>query len=208
MAATTVQPIPYSQTPVISQQTREKLAQERKRLAADPSAVQIPADLNTNSKYVFRTKPNTFRQLVITLPLPPEEANFVGNQAQYEFALRRWKRLVGGPGLTGPAREKASEDLKAQLEAVRDALGDERIIFIRVKRHVECYYPTDNPVIADYLRGLMTAGKEPFDKVYEVSGLTRLVVGDTAFPNTELGRKLAFAHMAEHGGDLKIVTEE
>jgi hypothetical protein len=208
MASTVVQTIPYAQTPVISKETREKLAQERKRLAADPSAVSVPADLAANAKYVFRTKPNTYRQLVVTIPLPPDEANFPGEPAQYNFVKRRWARLVGGPGLTGDARDKAAAEKKAQLEAVRDALNDDRIVFIRIKRSVECYYPTDNPVVAEYLRSLMLAGKEPFDKVYEVSGLTRLVVGDTAFPNTELGRKLAFAHMAEFGGDLKIVTEE
>ena len=208
MAATTVQPIPYSQTPVISQQTREKLSQERKRLASDPNALLVPADLSTNAKYVFRTKPHTYRQLVVTLPMPPDEANFPGEPAQFNFVKRRWDRLVGGPGLTGVDRDKAAAAKIAQLEAVRDELGDDRIVFVRIKRAVECYYPTDSPVIAGYLRGLMAEGKEPFNQIYEVSGLTRLVVGDTAFPNTELGRKLAFAHMAEHGGDLKIVTED
>jgi len=94
MAATTVQPIPYSQTPVISQQTREKLSQERKRLASDPNALLVPADLSTNAKYVFRTKPHTYRQLVVTLPMPPDEANFPGEPAQFNFVKRRWDRVL------------------------------------------------------------------------------------------------------------------
>jgi hypothetical protein len=53
----------------------------------------------------------------------------------------------------------------------------------------------------------MAAGIGGFDKVYEQSGKSRIVVGEQAFPNTEIGRKLAFAAAAETGATLQIVKE-
>lgn len=198
--------------PQISAETREALARERKKLAADPSLVLLPADLTANAKYLFRTRPGTYRQLLHKLPLPPDEANFSEHPAKFQFQMRTWGRLVAQPMFPNLKREDAIKAATKRLTEVFERLGSDQIIFRRVKRAVECYYPTDDEVIAGYLRDLIATGREPWDRVYEVSGRSRIVLtppeGEPiAFPNTEGGRKLAFARLAESGGAISTVEE-
>lgn len=193
--------------PAVTPETRAELAQEWKRLRADPDRAIAPAELTNDAKYLFRAKPGTYRKIVHTLPLAPEEAQYA-DEAKWKFALRNWKRLVAQPAFPGLSRDEAAKALTERLEEVRDALGDTRITFTTIARKQECYFPTENEVIANYIRGLIAQGVGEFAQVYEASGKARVVVGDKAYPDTETGWRLARSYAAQHNiEDIKLVKE-
>lgn len=202
-------PTPFM--PLISDEVRAQLNQERRRLAADPGRMHIPAELSFSAKHVYRAKPGTYRRILHQLPMPPEEAA-AGDEKKFNFALRRWKATVARAWYPDLEMEPAAKKLTAYLEKVRDALGDTRLKFTTVPRHQECYFVTNSDVVAEYLDQLIARGKGEFAQVYR-EHKARLVVGlgtdkAQAFPNTELGSRLARAYAAEHGfGEIKLVNE-
>lgn len=197
--------------PLISDAVRAQLAQERRRLAADPSVRHVPAELSFGARHVYRTRPGTYRRVRHNLPMCPDEATY-GDEKAYRFALRRWKVLVAQSWFPDLPREEAADKLAAYLETVRDALGDTKLKFTTVPRHQECYFVTNDDVVAGYLDQLIERGIGEFAQVYK-EHKARLVVGAgtdkaEAFPNTELGSRLARAYAAEHGFDeIKLVKE-
>ena len=204
-----VNPPPFA--PLVSDEVRARLALERRRLAADPGRVHLPAELSFSAKHVYRAKPGTYRRILHQLPMPPEESA-AGDEKKYNFALRRWKATVAQPWFPDLEREKAAAKLKDYLEKVRDALGDTGLKFTSVPRHQECYFVTNSDVIADYLDTLIAKGIGEFAQVVKEHKV-RLVVGmgtdkAEAFPNTEMGSRLARAYAAEHGlEEIKLVKE-
>lgn len=210
MAATATSPITQARPaayPSITPETRAELANEWKRLRADPDRAVTPADLTNDATYLFRAKPGTFRKIVHSLPLAPEEAQYE-TEAKWMFALRNWKRLVAQPAFPDLDRDDAAKAMTARLEAVRDAIGDNRIIFTSIPRKQECYFPTESTVIAEYIRDLIARNVGEFAQVYEASGKARVVVGDKAYPDTETGWRLARSYAAQHGlTDIKLVKE-
>lgn len=209
-SASAVQSIVPS-APLISDAVRVQLAAERRRLAADPGVRQVPAELSFSAKHIYRTKPGTYRRVRHNLPMCPEEAAF-GDEKTYRFAKRRWDVLVAQRWFPELERDKAAERLAAYLDTVRTALGDTKIKFTTVPRHQECYFVTNDDVVAGYLDALIAREAGEFREVYK-EHKARLVVGmgtdkAEAFPNTELGSRLARAYAAEHGFDeIKLVKE-
>jgi hypothetical protein len=208
MAVTAAQStMPRSPLPGISPAIREMLALERKRLKSDPLANPAPADLTVSNTFIFRSKPGSHRMIVHNLPMPPDEGQYA-TDAKYQFAKRTYIRLVAKkayPELSGP---EAFAKIAERMLDLQERIGDTRIFFVRVARHCECFYPTDDPVVAAYVRELIEAKVEPFNKVHEVSGKARVIVGEEAFPDTTLGWTMARQYAAEHEiADIKLVKE-
>jgi hypothetical protein len=203
---------PASTAPLISPAVRQQLAQERKRLAADPDRGHIPAELNLTATYVFRAKAGTYRRILHRLPMPPEEASY-GDEKRYKFNKRRWDAIVAHKRYPDLTREKASEKLAAELDAVRDALGDAKLKFTQIPHHIECFYATSSDVVGDYILGLMERKVGEFANVYREANRSRVVVGfgtelAQAFPNTEGGWRLARQYANEHElTDIKLVED-
>lgn len=198
--------------PQVTPELRDQLAHERRRLVAMPELAMPPADLSRDERYLFRTRPGTHRGLLFALPLPPEEAAFNDNTVKYQFEKRRWTRLVARPMFPDLDRDAAFEKASELLEDIRDRLGDAVIRFTQVGRAQECVFGTDDEVVAAYVRGLITSGKPPFDRVYEESGKARVVVGSgkdaKAFPNTNAGWNAARNYASTNNiEDIKLVKE-
>jgi hypothetical protein len=203
---------PAPTVPLISPEVRAQLAQERKRIASDPSRETIPAELNLTATYVFRAKAGTYRRILHRLPMPPEEASY-GDEKRYKFNKRRWDAIVAHKRYPDLTREKAADKLAAELDAVRDALGDAKLKFTQIPHHIECFYATNSDVVGEYLLGLITRKVGEFANVYREANRSRVVVGfgtdlAQAFPNTEGGWRLARQYAADHGLiDIKLVEE-
>lgn len=212
MAATPTQAmtIPAS-APAISQETRVQLANERRRMIADPARMLIPAELSFSAKHVYRSRPGSYRRILHQLPMPPEEAA-AGDEKKFNFQLRRWKALVAQPWFPDLPREEAAKKLIAYLDTVRDALGDTQLKFTHVPRHQECYFVTNDDTVAGYIDTLIARGTAEFAKVTKEQK-ARVVVGINtekaqAFPNTDGGWRLARAYAAEHDiTSIELVKE-
>jgi hypothetical protein len=212
--ATSSATIPASRTaPLISPEVRAQLAQERKRLAADPDRSTIPAELHLTAKYVFRAKAGTHRRITHRLPMPPEEAAY-GDEKRYKFNKRRWDAIVAHKRYPDLTRDKAAEKLTAELDAVRDELADAKFKFTQIPRHVECFYATNSDVVGSYIMDLMDRKVGEFARVYREANRSRVVVGlgtdlAEAFPNTEGGWRLARQYANTHGiTNIELVGEE
>lgn len=216
MAATPTQnaTLPASRpAPMISAETRAHLAQERKRIAADPDRSRIPAELHLTGKYVFRAEAGTYRRIIHRVPMPPEEASY-GDEIRYKFTKRRWDAKVAHARYPDLTREEATAKLTAELDAVRDALGDAKFKFTQIPRHVECFYVTSNDVIGDYIQDLIDRKVGEFARVYREANHSRVVVGfgteqAKAFPNTEGGWRLARQYAATNEiTSIELVDED
>lgn len=194
--------------PFITAETREMLAQEKLRLQRDQSAGVPPADIHRSEKFIFRAKPGTARMIHHNIDVypQPEAKNFA-------FANKIWERnQLRKAGVKADASDDEKKKVVAAARAQVDDLtyrnGGDLIVFNRVRRSNECYYPTNDEVIAAYLRDLVERKVGAFKDVYEVSGNARIIVGDLAFPDTELGLRTAMAYAREHKiDDIKRVSE-
>jgi hypothetical protein len=198
--------------PPITPETRAQLAKERLRLLADPARPSLPAEMNLSAKHVYRAKPGTYRRIKHNLPMPPEEKQ-AGDEKRFNYDLRIWKAKVAAAWYPDLEREAAAKKLTAYLNKVRDALGDTRFKFTQVPRHQECFYATNDEVIAGYIDDLIARGVGEFAQVYREGGRTRVVAGlgteqAKAFPNTASGRALAFEYANEHGITAIEIVEE
>lgn len=208
MAATATRSLVEApRTPVITDAVRKQLEQERLRMLADPSATLTPADLTSSSKYLFRSKPGTHKLIIHTLPMPPEEANY-GDEKRYHFYARRWAVLVAQQYYPDLTRDEAVKRLSAELEELRNEIGDTQFKFSQITRRQECFLGTDSDRLATYIRKLIAMRKGEFAQVYEANPRARIVVGDETFPDTETGRRLAHAYAAEKGiSEIKVLKE-
>lgn len=187
--------------PTVNNETLELLRQQQQELLRNGGErVEPPAELNRPERFIFRSQPRTFRRIVHQLDLPPEveenDDTVVGRQKR--FLLRTWQR-----------RHKADPTGDAErLGYVAEQVGGSVIAFREVARKWECWFATDDEQVAGYLRGLVTNKVGEFAHVYEQNGTARVVVGDTAFPNTEMGWRAAREHAQLIGvTDIKIVAE-
>jgi hypothetical protein len=206
--------LPASRTaPLISPEVRAQLQQERRRIASDPSRETIPAELHLTAKYVFRSQAGTYRRIIHRVPMPPEEATY-GDEKRYKFTKRRWDAVVAHKRYPELTREQAAEKLTAELDAVRDELGDAKFKFTNIPHHIECFYTTNSDVVGEYILGLMDRKVGEFAKVYREANRSRVVVGmgteqAQAFPNTEGGWRLARQYANQHDiKQIELVGEE
>lgn len=199
---------------MVSPATRAVLAQERLEIMRNPAKAKQPAELTLMDRFIFRTEPSAeIRQMYHALDIEPiyEPEDHSERGIRRKFHWLSWrKRQVAWfqDEKRSKTQDQIVKEARAYYERLIDDIGDKKIVFKRVLRHDECYFSTNSALVADYIRKLIKMNVGDFGSLYEQSGLERIVVGDTAFPATALGRAAAFKHAAELGIDeLKIVRE-
>lgn len=203
-----------SSYPPVTAATIDEVRQQRRTLEANPELQILPVDLGLKERYIFRTRPGTVRMVTHDIPQPPMAGL---EEKRDKFIRREWERRMVRT-FKDPNRKESNEQIIARAERffadVTDHNGgDSKIRFNRVSRKNECFFSTNDPVLADYVRDLVKRRVGEFEYVYEENGLSRIVVGpDTdlmkSFPNTASGKTSAFAYANEHGlSDIKIVDD-
>lgn len=205
-ATATTNASPMRLFPQISPETRQRLLAERMKLISDPEHAKPPADLTVEARYLFRSNPGTVRGVVHNLDMPPIDTE----AKHYKHVRRRWEdRMVRQYGKPGEKREAVvarAEKFFQELTGI-EHLDRTMIVFSPVKRAQECYFATDDPMVAEYVRDLIARKVGEFVHVYEQNTRARVVVGDEAFPDTDSGWRLARQHAALHGiTDITVVT--
>lgn len=187
--------------PIVTNETMELMRQQQRQLIAQGVQGKPAAELTTTKRYVFRTKPDTYRHLVHQIDVKPyvDPDDTSPDGQRRKFILSRWM-----------LRHKADPAGDAErLQAIADAAGGAIISFTTIRGHQECWFETDDAQLAAYLRDLVTRRVGEFAQVLESNGTARVVAGDMAFPNTEMGWKAAREHAQTAGvADIKIVTED
>lgn len=167
----------------------EKLEAQKKALLNDPGMMIPPADLShIESRYLFRTRAGTVRMLTCWLDAFPD---LFTNDLDGRKAAA-WKKIYNRR-----YDQKKQADI---VELTRRANGPQ-IIFSRVPLKHECYYATDDEVLAAFIRAKMIEGNGPWQHVYEEQPTAVLIVGQEVFPATEQGTLAANQYAAEHGID-------
>lgn len=151
----------------------------------NPEKALEAVELHSTKKFVFRTKPNTIRNLELRIPgLPESERNKeeVGTRKHYgaEFA-----RIY--------ARKYSQDDLDA-YEELTNRVGSPYISFTVVPQRHECYYETDDEMVADFIRNVIASGRQPY--LYEDRGIQyiRSRYTDAIFPDTPDGKQQLYVH--------------
>lgn len=192
--------------PQISPEVRQRLLTERMRLISDPEGSKPPAELTVEARFLFRSYPGTVRGVSHNLDLPPVDTE----AKHYKHVRRRWEdRMAKQHAEKGETREqtvKRMEQYYQDLTSVNH-LDRTMIVFTPVKRAQECFFATDDPMVAAYIRDLIARKVGEFAQVYEQNTRARVVVGNEAFPDTDAGWRLARQHAALTGQtDIKLVT--
>lgn len=203
--------------PFVTDETREAMRQQLLMEARNPNLRIAPTDLGLTNTYVFRTLPGMYRQVMHTVDGPPQETD---NEKRTAFNRKRWEqRVTGATKRTRDSGQPPAKVFATAAEAERyyddliDRLGSRTFAFNRIGKKLECFYATDDDVIAGYLKALIEAKIGEFAHVYCERGGARLVVGlgtdlEKAFPNTETGRKFAHQYAQDAGvTSIEIVTE-
>ncbi len=200
--------------PPVSASTIDEVRQQRRQLEANPELQVMPVDLGIKERFIFRSRPGTVRMIEHDIPQPPMAGL---DEKRDKFIRREWERRMVRTFKDADKKE-TNEAIIARAEKFFADIternnGDARIRFNRVSRKNECWWSTDDAVLAGYIRDLMKRRVGEFEYVYEENGLARFVVGpDTelmkSFPNTPSGMTSAFAYAAEHEiSDIKIVND-
>ena len=150
---------------------------------AEPEKPLAPKAIRTEKRFIFRTKPRTVRQMSIHIPgVPLIPVNKYADKPDYrEHYVRRYT-------------SKYSPEEQELFERIREKVGRPYITFTPVAKAHECYYETDDPEIAQFIRDWVKKTKDPY--VYESTENMplRSLYTDKTFPNTEDGRRRLYEH--------------
>lgn len=124
--------------------------------------------------FVFRTRAHTTDNPVIRIP------GITTKQSIDEKLGTKWEKVY----------QRKHGDKAEYYEELADAVGSKFIRFTRIGPGKGAVYQTDQPIVADYLRGViakkMVAG---LYEDYSQSAPLRSRFSDQTFPNTEQGRE-------------------
>lgn len=117
--------------------------------------------IDIRGQYRFRSKPG-YRGVVLTIPAPLE---YDEDDPRKERQARAFKRKY--PGTEG------MKQVKALTSLVNANDGSRQIAFKQVQGKFECHYETDNPAIADFIRG---SDEFANGRIYEVLAPMRVTL--------------------------------
>lgn len=166
----------------ITQHYMDQVASEQAGLIFDEARMRPPIRLGVKSKYLFRSEPGTNPGISIFIQSLPDQYR---DERQMNTELARFKR-------------KFSEDQQAMLDQMIAKNGGSKFLnFVRTP-HRECYFGTDDPATAAYIKELMDRGELP--NVYlEMPGKS-ISVNGMEFPDTQLGWDAAQAYLRDTAG--------
>lgn len=163
---------------------------------AEPEKPLAPKSINTSKRFIFRTKPRTVRQMSIHIPGVPLIP--VGKYSDREEYRNHYAKRY---------EKKYTEEQRQMYERIREKVGRSFITFTPVAKAHECYYETDDPEIAQFIREYIHNQKDPY--VYEsVENMPlRSLYTDATFPNTEEGRRQLYEHDLKYSAAQMAVKE-
>lgn len=163
---------------------------------ADPETPLAPKAISTSKRFIFRTKPRTVRQMSIHIPGVPMIP--VGKYSDKEDYRNHYTKRF---------EKKYTEEQRASYERIREKVGRGFITFTPVAKAHECYYETDDPEIAEFIRDYIRSSNDPY--VYEsVENMPlRSLYTDATFPNTEAGRRQLYEHDLNYSAAQMAVKE-
>lgn len=174
---------PLSVDAMMRNQQRELLQQ-----AADNA---IPAELYSKAKYIFRSKPGRTPRIQHTVEIRPEDMD----DSRSRHLIKRWEKRH-------PTKEERDE-----IDHIYNTLGT-TFAFTMIRNSKECYFETNDDIVARYIRRLIDRRIGDFANVYEERGGRSIRVGDQIFPATRLGKQTALAYAEAHGlTDLTFVED-
>lgn len=139
----------------------------------EPIKPKVEAKVDRERAFVFRTRAGTTENPIIRIP------GITNSQALDEKLATKWERIY--------ARKHG--DLAAAYEDLRERVGGRRIKFHRIGPGKGAYFQTDDPVVAEFIRGVIA--KNTVGGLYEdyaTSAPIRSRFTDQTFPNSEQGR--------------------
>jgi hypothetical protein len=155
--------------------------------SAEPEQQLAPKAITSNKRFIFRTRPRTVRQMSINIPgVPLIPVNKYSGKEEYrDHYVRRYNA-------------RYTEEERTLFDRVRDKVGHPYIVFTPVAKAHECFYETDDPEVAEFIREWVKREKDPY--VYESTENMplRSLYTDATFPNTEAGRRALYEHDLRH----------
>jgi len=166
----------------ITQQYLDQVASEQAGLVYDEARMRPPIRLGVKTKYLFRSEPGTYPGISIFIQSLPDQYR---DERQMNTEIARFKR-------------KFTEDQQAMLDEIIAKNGGSKFInFVRTPRR-ECYFGTDDPATAAYIKERMDRGELPH--VYFEQPGKSITVNGQDFPDTELGWEAARAYLRDTTG--------
>lgn len=139
----------------------------------DPILPKPEAVIERERAYVFRTRAGTTENPMIRIP------GITFEQESDEKHGERWAKVY----------RRKHGDMAEFFEDVRDRVGDRWIMFNRIGPGKGAFFQTDDPVVAEFMRGIVKAGTViGLYEDYAQSAPIRSRYTDQTFPNTEQGR--------------------
>lgn len=175
------------------------LGEQIAEAAKNPVQALAELDLHSTKKFTFRTRQNTVRQVRLRIPGLPESVRNrtdFGNSKNYGAEFERIYQ------------KRYDKEKLAKFEALQDAVGGDLYIeFTPIPQRHECFYETDNDLIADFIRDYIV--KNPGCHIYEDRGIQyiRSRWTDQLFPDTEVGRADLYAHDLAYERALRAEAE-
>lgn len=192
------QPInPYRVNDPLVAILNEQIAEETRNPTTIPERV---AAVSASRKYLFRTRPGTVRKLKIRIPMLPDSVRNIDDPT-------RGRRNYGQEFAEKYAKMYSAEQRDVFAELV-DRIGDVYIEFTEVARKHQCFYETDDPMIADFIRSVIAGGKVPH--LYEDTGgqWVRSRYTEDLFPQTPDGLHQLYIHDLAYEKALASVQQQ
>lgn len=147
---------------------------------ADEARLKPGARIRTNKKYLFRFLPGTGpSSLNLKIDRLPDD---FASERQEKFYTRSFERRV---------KRVHGEDAKYTLDEVRMAVGDDWIRFVSMPGNEKvgstCYYATDDPKVAAFLRHKALTGQGFWQYLREERPTQKIEFNGISVPNTSEG---------------------
>jgi hypothetical protein len=152
---------------------------------ADEARLKPGARIRTNKKFLFRFLPGTGpSSLNLKIDRLPDDFVSERQERFHKQSFARRTKRVHGDNITG-------ENPKYNLDEVRMAVGDDWIRFVSMPGNEKvgstCYYATDDPQVAAYLRHKALTGQGFWQYLREERPTQQIEFNGISVPNTSEG---------------------
>ena len=140
----------------------------------EPEAPRLEASIERTGAFVFRTRAGTTENPRITIP---------------QITVKESLNEKLGPKIERIYQRKYGAEKVEYYDDLIERVGSHRIKFRRIGVGKGAVYQTNDPVVADFVRGFIGTGTIPgLYEDYQTSSQLRSKYTNKLFPNTEAGR--------------------
>ena len=142
--------------------------------AQEPEAPRLEVEIERTGAFVFRTRAGTSENPRITIP---------------QITVKESLNEKLAPKIERIYQRKYGTNLVAYYDDLIERVGSHRIKFRRIGVGKGAVYQTNDPVVADFIRGFIGKGTiAGLYEDYQTSSQLRSKYTNKLFPNTEAGR--------------------